>query len=214
MPENLVLLHGFSGTRRAWDGVIERLDPERYLPLALDLPGHGEAVDAERPITFEGCAEAVLAEAPERFALCGYSMGGRVALALTLAHPALVRSLVLVSTFASPPRRSWSRWVLLRVVPRVFGQYGSRAYPQPYYAFQRQREASGSYDCSRRLGEIAVPTLILHGTRDRVAPFRLAQEMHAGIRGSRLVPFPGGHIFFFLRMRQFVETVLGFLATV
>ncbi len=100
MPENLVLLHGFSGTRRAWDGVIERLDPERYLPLALDLPGHGEAVDAERPITFEGCAEAVLAEAPERFALCGYSMGGRVALHVALAAPERVSRLVLVASTA------------------------------------------------------------------------------------------------------------------
>ena len=42
MPETVVLLHGFGGTHRAWDGVIERLPPERYRPLALDLPGHGE----------------------------------------------------------------------------------------------------------------------------------------------------------------------------
>ncbi len=99
-PENLVLLHGFSGTRRAWDGVIERLDPERYLPLALDLPGHGEAADAPRPITFAGCVAAVLAQAPERFTLCGYSMGGRVALHVALAAPERVERLVLVSSTA------------------------------------------------------------------------------------------------------------------
>jgi 2-succinyl-6-hydroxy-2,4-cyclohexadiene-1-carboxylate synthase len=100
VPENLVLLHGFSGTRRAWDGVIERLDPERYLPLALDLPRHGEAADAERPITFAGCVAAVLAQAPGRFALCGYSMGGRVALHVALAAPERVERLVLVSSTA------------------------------------------------------------------------------------------------------------------
>ncbi|HEX5851888.1 MAG TPA: alpha/beta fold hydrolase [Solirubrobacteraceae bacterium] len=99
-PENLVLLHGFSGTRHAWDGVIERLDPERYLPLALDLPGHGEAADAPRPITFAGCVAAVLAQAPERFTLCGYSMGGRVALHVALAAPERVSRLVLVSSTA------------------------------------------------------------------------------------------------------------------
>jgi 2-succinyl-6-hydroxy-2,4-cyclohexadiene-1-carboxylate synthase len=100
VPESVVLLHGFSGTKRAWDGVIERLDPERYLPLALDLPGHGEAADAERPITFEGCVQAVLAEAPERFVLCGYSMGGRVALHVALAAPERVARLVLVASTA------------------------------------------------------------------------------------------------------------------
>jgi 2-succinyl-6-hydroxy-2,4-cyclohexadiene-1-carboxylate synthase len=100
MSETLVLLHGFAGTHRAWDGVIERLDPERYRPLALDLPGHGERSDAQRPISFAGCVEHVLARAPERFALCGYSLGGRVALHVALAAPERVSRLVLVSTTA------------------------------------------------------------------------------------------------------------------
>jgi 2-succinyl-6-hydroxy-2,4-cyclohexadiene-1-carboxylate synthase len=98
VPENVVLLHGFSGTWRAWDGVIAALDIERYRPLALDLPGHGEAVDAERPITFDGCVAHVLARSPERFTLCGYSMGGRVALHVALAAPERVRRLVLVAS--------------------------------------------------------------------------------------------------------------------
>jgi 2-succinyl-6-hydroxy-2,4-cyclohexadiene-1-carboxylate synthase len=100
VPETLVLLHGFAGTHRAWDGVLERLDPERYRPRAPDLPGHGAHADAPRPITFAGCVAHVLARAPERFALCGYSLGGRVALQVALAAPERVSRLVLVS--ASP----------------------------------------------------------------------------------------------------------------
>jgi 2-succinyl-6-hydroxy-2,4-cyclohexadiene-1-carboxylate synthase len=97
MPEELVLLHGFSGTRRGWDGAIAALERERYRPLALDLPGHGGEADAPRPITFAGCVEHVLANSPERFALCGYSLGGRVALHVALAAPERVSRLVLVS---------------------------------------------------------------------------------------------------------------------
>jgi 2-succinyl-6-hydroxy-2,4-cyclohexadiene-1-carboxylate synthase len=100
MPESVVLLHGFSGTHRAWDGVIAALDRERYRPLALDLPGHGEAADSGRPITFAGCVAHVLARSPERFALCGYSLGGRVALHVALAAPERVSRLVLVSCSA------------------------------------------------------------------------------------------------------------------
>ena len=100
MPESVVLLHGFSGTSCAWDGVAARLHPERYLPKALDLPGHGNAADASRPITFAGCASHVLARAPERFVLCGYSLGGRVALHVALAAPERVARLVLVSATA------------------------------------------------------------------------------------------------------------------
>jgi 2-succinyl-6-hydroxy-2,4-cyclohexadiene-1-carboxylate synthase len=96
----IVLLHGFGGTRRAWDGVAERLDPERYRPLALDLPGHGDLATDPGPISFATCVQSVLARAPERFVLCGYSLGGRVAMHVALAAPARVSRLVLVA--ASP----------------------------------------------------------------------------------------------------------------
>lgn len=98
--ETILLLHGFGGTRRAWDGVIDRLSSTRCLPLALDLPGHGEYADATPPISFAGCVEHVLARAPERFALCGYSLGGRIALHVALAAPERVSRLVLVSSTA------------------------------------------------------------------------------------------------------------------
>ncbi len=106
------MLHGFGGTHRAWDGVLVLLDPERYRPLAVDLPGHGIAADAQRPITFTGCVEHVLALAPERFVLCGYSLGGRIALRLALAAPARVSRLVLVSSspgIADPGERARRR---------------------------------------------------------------------------------------------------------
>jgi 2-succinyl-6-hydroxy-2,4-cyclohexadiene-1-carboxylate synthase len=96
--ETLVLLHGFAGTRHGWDRVIARLDPQRYRPLALDLPGHGTAAPLEGPVTFDACVESVLAASPERFALCGYSMGGRIAIHVALAATARVTRLVLVSS--------------------------------------------------------------------------------------------------------------------
>ena len=98
MPESVVLLHGFGGTRRTWDGVAARISPQRYLPVAIDLPGHGSAAAARRPITFDACTEHVLARSPERFTLCGYSLGGRVALHIALTAPERLRRLVLVST--------------------------------------------------------------------------------------------------------------------
>jgi 2-succinyl-6-hydroxy-2,4-cyclohexadiene-1-carboxylate synthase len=100
VPESVVLLHGFSGTGRAWDGVAARLQREGYRPLAPDLPGHGTSAEGERPITFAGCVREVLALAPERFTLCGYSLGGRVALHVALSAPERVSRLVLVSSSA------------------------------------------------------------------------------------------------------------------
>src|SRR3954463_6457880 len=99
MPETLVLLHGFGGTHRAWDPVLPELDPERYNPIVPDLRGHGTK-GGVRPVSFDGCVADVLAAAPERFVLCGYSMGGRIAQHVALAAPERVERLVLVATTA------------------------------------------------------------------------------------------------------------------
>jgi 2-succinyl-6-hydroxy-2,4-cyclohexadiene-1-carboxylate synthase len=103
--ETLVLLHGFAGTRHTWEEVAARMGRQGtgqggYRPLALDLPGHGDASDVESPITFGGTVEHVLQGAPARFALAGYSLGGRIALQVALAAPERVSRLVLVSTTA------------------------------------------------------------------------------------------------------------------
>jgi 2-succinyl-6-hydroxy-2,4-cyclohexadiene-1-carboxylate synthase len=99
VPETVVLLHGFAGTGRLWDPVVARLDAERYRPLAPDLRGHGTAA-SRRPISFDGCVEDVLGLVADPFALCGYSMGGRIALHVALAAPERVERLILVATTA------------------------------------------------------------------------------------------------------------------
>ena len=138
---SVVLLHGFGGTRRAWDGVACLLDRERYNPLALDLPGHGEAAGAARPITFPGCVAAVLGQAPERFTLCSYSLGGRVALHVALAAPERVGRLVLVSTTAGiedPAERAERRQADRRLADQLeatpFEDFIERWRTQPLFA--------------------------------------------------------------------------------
>jgi 2-succinyl-6-hydroxy-2,4-cyclohexadiene-1-carboxylate synthase len=98
--EDVVLLHGFGGTRGAWAAVEKLLPAQRYRPLALDLPGHGDLADARRPITFAKCVASVLERSPKRFVLGGYSMGGRIALHVALQAPHRVERLVLVSATA------------------------------------------------------------------------------------------------------------------
>ena len=141
MPESVVLLHGFGGIRRAWDAVARQLDPERYLPVALDLPGHGDAAGWEPPITFPGCVDHVLARSPERFTLCGYSLGGRIALRVALAAPGRVRRLVLVSSSAGiddpgerRKRREADRRLADELEGEPFEEFIERWRAQPLFA--------------------------------------------------------------------------------
>ena len=97
--DTVLLLHGFAGSAASWDAFGNSIDRERYRPLAIDLRGHGQNA-ALRPISFELCVEDLLAAAPPRFTLAGYSLGGRIALQLALAAPERVERLVLISTTA------------------------------------------------------------------------------------------------------------------
>jgi 2-succinyl-6-hydroxy-2,4-cyclohexadiene-1-carboxylate synthase len=94
----IVLLHGFTHTGASWRAVIDELG-ERYRALAPDIRGHGAAAD-RRPIDFPHCVDDVLAAAPERFVLAGYSLGARLALHVALAAPARVERLVLLGPTA------------------------------------------------------------------------------------------------------------------
>ena len=51
----------------------------------------------------------------------------------------------------------------------------------------RSKELSASYDVSRRLGEIAAPTLVVTGRHDFYCPPSQAARLHRGIAGSTLV---------------------------
>lgn len=93
---DLILLHGFTQTGASWRPVAAQA-AERYRVHAPDLRGHGAASE-RRPVSFEAVVEDVAGLLPGAFVLGGYSMGGRIALAAALAHPARVERLVLVGT--------------------------------------------------------------------------------------------------------------------
>lgn len=101
----LVLVHGFTGSARAW-GRFGGLLRERYTTVAIDLPGHGRS-DAPSVIDHYEMAqvagdlvEALAAAGIERAPWLGYSLGGRTALHVAAAHPRAVAALVLIGASA------------------------------------------------------------------------------------------------------------------
>ncbi len=62
------------------------------------------------------------------------------------------------------------------------------------------------------LGEIQVPTLILHGIHDKVCLFPLAKAQNEGIRNSKLVPFKySGHGLFYDERDKFNKELTQFI---
>lgn len=93
-----ILLHGFTGTVRSWTAVLDALDDRAAahpLPLFGHAPetAHVEVSDFEAEV--DRLAEAIGAIAAS-VRICGYSLGGRLALGLLARHPARFTEAVLI----------------------------------------------------------------------------------------------------------------------
>ena len=212
--EALVIIAGLSMDLTALEGIVSQLS-QRYHVIVFDNRGAGRSGKPDIPYSIEMMADdtAGLLDALEiaRAHVIGVSLGGRIAIALTLKHPELVKSLILVSTTAKVPNALCRRLLfLLLEIPRRVGALGKK-YPQPYYAYLRQRRASQNYDATDRLHEILAPTLILHAKNDRLVPYEWAEDMHANIADSKMITFKGGHTFLFWRQREFLNVIEDFL---
>lgn len=165
--------------------------------VAFDPRGAGRSDKPNIPYSIDGMAEDALGLLDHldiaRATVLGCSMGGRTALMLALDHKERVERLVLAASSAYvPPNRPFTRrWLIMDVMSKL--PVPQSIDPQPRYAWKRQREASLGFDCTGRLGEISVPTLVVHGTEDTIVPFELGRKMAGLIDGALLVTVPGGH---------------------
>lgn len=209
----LVLLPGLLLDARLWRPQIEGLG-ELAAPWVADLT---------RDDTIAGMARRVLADAPAgRFALCGLSMGGYVAMEVMRQAPERVERLALLDTQAIPetPEATERRRAQIRLakdgkLALVVEQLLPLELYGPQLADARLRELRtaialqvgtdaflrqiaaimGRPDARGTLAAIACPTLVLCGEHDLLTPPARHEEMAAAIRGSTLVKVPAcGHL--------------------
>jgi pimeloyl-ACP methyl ester carboxylesterase len=165
---------------------------------AIDVP------DLTQDDSMAGMAERVLAAAPERFALCGLSMGGYLAFEIMRRAPERIERLALLDTQARPDtdearerrlsmiaqaREGDFAGVLQRLLPlfihpgrladqALVGLITSMAEGVGREAFLRQQNAILNRKDSRpSLSAIVCPTLVLCGREDALTPAPLHYEM-------------------------------------
>ena len=172
--------------------------------------------------------------------LLGHSMGGMVAQELAARHPRRVAALVLACTSAAfgPPGGDWqARFVAERLAPLDAGvgmagmaaalvppmlgpaaRPGAAALAQsvmaqvPEATYRAVLQDIVSFDQREALLRLAVPTLLLAGEHDPVAPAALMQRMASRITQGVCVVLPGaGHIANVEQPAQFNAAVLNFL---
>jgi pimeloyl-ACP methyl ester carboxylesterase len=214
---DVLLIAGLGDPAEAWQPQLDGL-ADRYRVTAFDNRGAGRTPLPEGPLTAATMADDAAAllralEIPSAH-VAGFSMGSAIAQELALRHRELVRSLVLVSTYARPDalfraQLAFWRW-LPEVAPseRAFyeafftwvytprahadGSVGriveeALAFPhqQSVEAFQAQVDVCRAHDTTDRLSQIGAPTLVLSSELDVVLPPRFGRFVAAAIPDAR-----------------------------
>lgn len=101
----ILFLHGFSGCSDDWDFLIQEIPPN-YLPVAIDLIGHGQTGSPEDSNFYTACAivnqiNNITEQLNfQKFIICGYSLGGRAAISYMCKFPSKIIASILESTTA------------------------------------------------------------------------------------------------------------------
>jgi pimeloyl-ACP methyl ester carboxylesterase len=185
--------------------------------VAYDFRGNGRSDDPPGPCTMTTFVDDTVALLEdlgiERAHVYGQSFGGMVAQELGLARPDRVRSLVLACTHpghhhavrvddgAVPKGEPW-RALYAPGFPEAHPEHvaedlrvGGQTPPHPQ-GQRRQWEAVQGWDAYDRLPGLDVPTLVLHGTEDRLVAPANAELLARRIPGAELVWIEGaGHLY-------------------
>ena len=220
-PRRTVLIHSLAMTRAFWDDVVARLEAPDLAILTFDCRGHGASGKPPGPYRIERFARDVIGLMDHLdwrdAAVAGCSMGGSVALATAVQHPARVSGLALIDTTASygpDAPEAWNKRAQTALndgldslvafqSTRWFSDAFRSTHPEKleaalahFLANDRDSYAAvcrmlGSFDVERDLGTIRVPVSILVGEEDYATPVAMARTLEHGIAGSSLEILPG-----------------------
>jgi 2-succinyl-6-hydroxy-2,4-cyclohexadiene-1-carboxylate synthase len=100
---DIFFLHGFTGSSGDWDVVLPEID-DRFNKFTIDLLGHGKSDFPNDPSLYswelqvEQLNKIITGFTEEKVIMCGYSMGGRLALCYAYTYPERVLGIILESS--------------------------------------------------------------------------------------------------------------------
>jgi pimeloyl-ACP methyl ester carboxylesterase len=215
-PQTIVFHHGIAANTHIWAEWLPVL-ASRYRLLRFDMRGFGKSAQPQRDFrwSFDGLVDDLLkvadAAGAQRFHLVGESIGGTVALACAFAAPRRLLSLTLSNAaargglvanvkgwrevLAQEGQPGWARQLMeSRFHPGALDPASHAWYLRVHETCSMEATLGLAdlllgADLTPRLGEIAVPTLLLSPQSSPFISLEVMAAMRAMIPGAELQVF-------------------------
>jgi len=214
--DTIVLVPGLDGTALLFYRQIPLL-AKQFNVVAFPLPNESDRTMDDLVSELRTLIDEV---APRGAILCGESFGGALSLSAALAHPDVVRGLVILNSFSRVPQRAklavapkllkmvpWAAMPFVRgftehrlhsphALPEDLAEFRERSKQIGREGYIRRLEILRRYDVREELHRIEAPTLFLAGDLDQLIPsVKEAEFMSARVPRAEMKVLEGyGHI--------------------
>jgi pimeloyl-ACP methyl ester carboxylesterase len=229
--EKILFIHGSGWNTHMWYSQRDYLKSSMEVVL-VDLPGHGES-SGDGYDSVKECTDAVHEMIREhdlgRCYIAGHSLGGAIAISLSLAYPDMLKGVILIGTGAR-----------LRVLPQILegiiNDKENTVRNISELAFSKKTQsvlkgqaiyetmkckgeviykdfcACNRFDVMDTVNSICVPTLIICGIDDALTLPKYSLYLHEAINGSRLALIDdAGHMVMMEKPMEVNRAIEGFV---
>ena len=241
----LLLITGAGESMDGWPPSLVDALAAHHEVVVFDNAGVGQTSAVSAPASLSVTAMTsqtsalISALRLRRPAVLGWSMGGMIAQALAVSHPAQVSRLILAATAVGtgkavplppsatvfdlspakleaqlfPKNQAAAARAYLNAIQQYPGSYGVSAATFHGQYRAAERWLAGQDPAGRLVGDIRVPTLVADGTQDQFIVTANARLLASSVPGAKLLLFDdAGHAFLFqdaARFTRAVETFIG-----
>lgn len=213
----IILIHGFPLNKTMWTSQVEEFKGN-YRVIAYDIRGHGYSSAGDEDFSIELFVNDLLslmdALKIDKTILCGFSMGGYIALNAIENHPERFNALLLCDTNCTadlPEAKEKRMKAIESIQEKGLEQYAEESLKKLFAPislsnqidevavvremimktstqslFKTLHALAGRKETCTRLNKIKVPVLILVGKEDEITTPAVALSMHEIIKGSTI----------------------------
>jgi pimeloyl-ACP methyl ester carboxylesterase len=231
----LVLIMGYGWTMEGWDPRLVHALARHHRVVMFDNSGIGRTHELPGTFSIDAMADQTSALIDTlrlgRPDVLGWSMGGMIAQALAVRHPAQVRRLVLCATYPGtgqavmpslaaiqagsdfPANQSGALGAFKAAVAEYPSAPAVSAGTKGIQNLAMGNWRTGIDAAGRKTARISSPTLIADGADDQLDPVTNDRALARIIHGARLVLYPdAGHAFLFQDWARFAALAESFLS--